>query len=142
MSVHRENRGRCLCGAVGVVAKAMSTHVGVCHCGTCRKWGGGPMMAADCGTEVELEGEENIAVFNSSEWAERGFCKACGTHLFYRLKGNGQYIMPAGLFAEDDGLVFDHQVFIDEKPGYYAFANETKDMTGAELFAQYAPPPS
>ena len=26
---------------------------------------------------------------------------------------------------------------IDEKPGYYEFANKTKDFTGAELFAMF-----
>jgi len=32
---------------------------------------------------------------------------------------------------------YDHQVFIDEKPSMYRFANETEDMTGAEVFAKY-----
>ena len=32
---------------------------------------------------------------------------------------------------------FGLQVFIDEKPDYYEFANETKDMTGAEVFAKF-----
>ena len=45
-----------------------------------------------------------------------------------------------GIFDNSEGLVFDLQVFIDEKPEYYSFANETKNMTGAELFAQFAPP--
>ncbi len=49
-------------------------------------------------------------------------------------------MMPVGLFGEDDAREFRTQVFIDEKPGYYSFANETEDMTGAELFAKYAPP--
>jgi hypothetical protein len=60
-------------------------------------------------------------------------------HLFYKFKQNGQYYIPVGLFAPVDGLVFDHQVFIDEKPEYYSFANETRNLTGAELFAQFAP---
>jgi hypothetical protein len=47
--------------------------------------------------------------------------------------------MAAGLFGDVEGYVFDHQVFIDERPGFYEFANKTKDMTGAELFALYAP---
>ena len=97
-------------------------------------------MAVDCGTDVAFEGEENISVYNSSEWAERGFCRQCGSHLFYRLKENKQYIMPAGLFDDTDVFVFDHQVFIDKKPSYYAFADETSDMTEAEVFAKYAPP--
>ncbi len=76
-------------------------------------------------------------MFDSSAWAERGFCSQCGSHLFYRLKETGRFMLPAGLLDDEDGLTFDHQVFIDEKPSYYRFANETKDMTGAEIFAMY-----
>ena len=94
-------------------------------------------MAVDCGSEVEFEGKDYISVFESSEWAERGFCSRCGTHLFYRLKQSGQVIAPAGLFSDQSGFTFDHQVFIDEKPDYYEFANETRDMTGAEIFAKW-----
>jgi len=70
----------------------MDTGVGACYCGMCRRWGGGPLLAVDCGTSVRLTGEEHVGVFASSKWAERGFCKQCGSHLFYRLKQNGQYI--------------------------------------------------
>jgi hypothetical protein len=97
-------------------------------------------MAVDCGTDVSFEGEENISTFSSSEWAERGFCKKCGSNLFYRLKESGQTIMTAGLFDDEGRFVFEEQIFIDEKPAYYRFANETKDLTGAEVFAKYAPP--
>ncbi len=130
---------KCLCGAVHIHAGHVDNKVGACHCGMCRTWGGGPLMAVDCGKDVSFDGEENISVFNSSEWAERGFCSKCGTHLFYHLKASGQYILPAGLFG-DEGYVFDHQIFIDEKPDFYDFANETENMTGAEVFAKYAPP--
>ena len=129
--------GSCLCGAVRVNAGKARRSVGACHCSMCRTWGGGPLLAVDCGTDVQFEGEENVAVFDSSEWAERGFCSKCGTHLFYRLKSSGQVIMSAGLFDDQTGFTFDHQVFIDEKPDYYAFANETHDMTGAEGFAKW-----
>ncbi len=96
-------------------------------------------MATDCGTDVSFEGEENISVFNSSDWAERGFCNKCGTHLFYRLKESKQYIMPIGLFDDQKMFIFDHQIFIDEKPSFYSFSNETNNMTGAEVFAKYTP---
>ncbi|CAM2070486.1 GFA family protein [Sulfidibacter corallicola] len=139
MSEISEITGGCLCNGTRLTAKNVSKRVGACHCGTCRKWSGGPFMALDCGTEVTLEGEENITVFNSSMWAERGFCNKCGCHLFYRLKGNQQYIVPVGLLENRDEFEMDHQVFIDEKPEYYAFANETEDMTGAEVFAKYGP---
>ena len=140
MSDTIKSKGHCLCGAIEVSANSMSTHVGACHCGMCRKWGGGPLMAVDCGTEVGFTGSENITVFSSSEWAERGFCKQCGSHLFYRLKETQQYIMSAGLFDNVEDFVFDHQVFVDSKPAYYHFANKTKELTEAEVFAQFASP--
>ena len=31
------------------------------------------------------------------------------------------------------------QVFVDEKPAYYDFANKTHNMTGAEVFAEFGP---
>lgn len=135
-----ERLGQCLCGAVTVAAREAGHTVGACHCKMCRRWGGGPFMEIACGSAVSFGGEENVSVFDSSAWAERGFCSQCGTHLFYRLKESGQHMIPVGVFESDDNLVFDSQVFIDEKPSFYSFANETKKMTGAELFAKYAPP--
>ena len=135
----KTGKGGCLCGAVRFRAASCSNHVGACHCGMCRKWGGGPLMAVDCGTEVAFDDEQSIGVYASSDWAERGFCTRCGSHLFYRLKDSGQYIMPVGLFDEIETPVFDHQVFIDAKPGWYDFANATENMTGAEVFEKYAP---
>jgi hypothetical protein len=97
-------------------------------------------MEIECGTDVSFEGADNISVFDSSAWAERAFCKQCGTHLFYRLKKTGQHGVPVGLFDDEENLTFAHQVFIDEKPSYYKFSNETQDLTGAEILANYSQP--
>ncbi len=132
-----KGRGSCLCGAIKFKANAIDLNVGACHCSTCRSWGGGAFMGVDCGTDVDFEHVETLTIFNSSDWAERGFCGTCGTHLFYRLKESGQHIMPAGILNIESDLNFDHQVFIEEKPGYYTFSNKTKEMTGAELFAMF-----
>ena len=134
-----EAKGQCLCGAVHILANSVSRSVGACHCSMCQKWTGGPLLSVECGTEVVFEGEDCIGVFDSSAWAERGFCTRCGSNLFYRLKQSQQYFIPPGLFENSNDFVLDHQVFIDEKPVYYSFANKTKDMTGAEVFEKYAP---
>ena len=94
-------------------------------------------MELACGTEVVFTGEDNVAVYGSSKWAERGFCKRCGTHLFYRLKETRQHMVPVGLFDQDDDLTFESQVFVDERPAYYAFANKTHDMTAKEVFEKF-----
>jgi len=132
-----KRQGRCLCGAVHVTASESANQVGACHCSMCRRWGGGPFMAIGCGSDVLIEGRENLSVFESSKWAERGFCNNCGTHLFYRIKETGDHMIPVGLLDGDETLELHHQVFIDEKPSFYCFDNETEDMTGAQVFAKY-----
>ncbi len=136
-----ERQGQCLCGAVQINALQSSNMVGACHCGMCRRWGGGPALELDCGTNVMLTGEDHIAIYDSSEWAEHGFCKTCGTNLFYRLKENGQYMIASAIFDNQDGLTFTTQVYIDDKPSYYSFAEQTENLTGAQVEALYAPQP-
>jgi len=129
----------CLCGSVRITAINPSNKVGACHCGMCRKWGGGPYMEIDCGTDITFKGEENITVYDSSSWAERGFCKKCGSHLFYRLKETGQHMVAVGLFDDQAHFVFETQVFIDKKPSFYSFLNKTNDLTEKDIFDMYGP---
>ena len=97
--------GHCLCGNIRIKCKEMSTEVHVCHCATCRGWSGAPALSIDCGRKVTFEGSEHLRTYDSSEWADRGFCAQCGTHLFYRLKHDQRYIMPVGLLVQDIPLV-------------------------------------
>ncbi|MFK7957429.1 MAG: GFA family protein [Lysobacterales bacterium] len=129
--------GTCLCGAITLNAEHASPHVGGCHCRMCRRWGGGPYLELDCGSQVSITGEEHLSVFSSSDWAERGFCARCGTHIFYRLKESGQHMVAVGLFDDQEGLTFKRQVFIDEKPPYYQFADDTENLTGEDIFALF-----
>uniref|UniRef100_UPI0023565F4F GFA family protein n=2 Tax=Spongiibacteraceae TaxID=1706375 RepID=UPI0023565F4F len=138
MNIKVEHRGTCLCGAVRIAAKTKSNSIGACHCTMCRKWGGGPLFAAECESDVNFEGVNHISTFSSSEWAERGFCQVCGTHLFYRLKQEGHYAIPVGLFNGGDQWSLTEQIFIDQKPPFYSFTQKTKDLTGEEVFAQYS----
>ena len=130
-------QGKCLCGAIQFTVKNASNEIGACHCDMCRRWGGGPFLGIDCKQDVSFKDSSNLSIYASSEWAERGFCKKCGSHLFYKFKQANQYIMPVGLFDSDTNLVFDHQIFIDEKPEYYCFSNKTKNMTGEEVMAMF-----
>lgn len=95
------------------------------------------MLAIDSGELKSISNESLVTRFQSSEWAERGFCLKCGTHLFYFLKPANQYHFPIGLIDSDSEYKLSHQIFIDEKPSYYSFSNETKNMTGAEVFSLF-----
>jgi hypothetical protein len=104
----------------------------------CRRWGGGPAIGVACGSDVQIEGVDKLKVYQSSEWAERAFCGECGTHIFYRLLHNNEYFLPAGLFQDGVEFEFKEQIFIDMKPSYYEFANQTLNMTEAEVLAKFA----
>ena len=96
-------------------------------------------MGVDCGPNMAVEGGEVLGVYNFSEWAERMFCKECGTHIFYHLKGTERYSVPVGLLDGNQKFEFTEQIFIDKKPDYYEFSNKTDMLTEAEVFAKYAP---
>jgi hypothetical protein len=131
-------RGRCLCGAVTFTVALKTQDVGACHCDMCRTWCGGPSLALDCAAAPVFESDDQLGVYRSSDWAERLFCKTCGSSLFYRLVEGGHYSVQVGAVELDETARLTVQIFTDEKPAYYAFANDTKMMTGAEVFAEFA----
>ncbi len=129
--------GQCLCGKITITTPDKNT-IDACHCGMCRRWGGGPALGLACGTDVQIDGVEYVKIYQSSDWAERAFCRECGTHLFYRLLPTQEYFVPAGLFQDDAGFEFKEQIFIDRKPSYYEFANPTVNLSEADVFAKFA----
>ncbi len=134
----KADQGKCLCGAVSIQAGVAERHHEACHCGMCRRWSGGPFFGTVVST-VSFEGEENIARYASSEWAERGFCKLCGTHLFYRLKKFDSYVMSVGLFDDAERFILVEEIFIDRKPDGYSFAGDHPRLSEAETLAKYMP---
>lgn len=91
-------------------------------------------MLVPCASAVSFSGEDNIAVYSSSETAERGFCKSCGSNLFYRMKENHHHYIPASLFENQDSFSFNRQIFIDKKPSFYTFENDTIEITEDQFF--------
>ncbi len=134
--------GGCLCGAVRYVLETAPTHIDYCHCSMCRKFGGS-MGVEVSGDAITWTGEDQIKTYQSSGWAERGFCGICGSSLFYRLTGPGADFLSlnAGTLDDANGLPLTTEIYIDDKPDGYAFAGETKKMTGAEVEAAFAAPP-
>lgn len=132
-------KGGCMCGAVRFSAVPTGHEMGACHCGLCRRWtGSAGFLGVDCGTSVEVEDDARIGVYKSSEYGERVFCSNCGSTLFWRMQDGSDSIVSAQAFDEPERFSFVSEIFIDEKPDNYAFANDTKKMTSAEFFAAIA----
>ncbi len=109
-------KGSCLCKSVSVEIDKNPDTFTVCHCENCRRWSGGVPMSINAGEHLEFSGEEFVHRYSSSEVAERGFCRNCGTHLFFRLKKTDHYFLHLGLFGDTISPRFELQEFIDRKP--------------------------
>ncbi len=134
-------KGQCLCGKTRFTAEILTSDVQVCHCSMCRRHAGGVVMSVDIVPKsLIFESKTNLKIYKSSDWGERGFCGYCGTALFWRLKNN-EYcnVNVFVLDIPECDLHLDTELYIDQKPAFYAFKNHTKQMTEAdviELFLQ------
>jgi hypothetical protein len=128
-------KGHCLCGSVTFETVAPHS-IDVCHCSMCRRWVGGPFVGADFRGGVTVTNDATLVWYDSSEWAKRGFCSTCGSSLFYRLKADEAFwAICAGTLDLPEGSALGKEIFVDEKPGYYALAGEHPRLTGAEFMA-------
>jgi hypothetical protein len=134
-----DRSGSCLCGKVKFTATQLNPEFHACHCSQCRRWSGGPGLSVDAGG-VSFSDASTLATFDSSEWAERGFCTACGSSLFYRLKETGQYMISMGTLEDQSGLTLAGEIYIDEKPEGYDFAGKHSRLTGEEFLASMGQP--
>ncbi|TYC58584.1 GFA family protein [Rhodobacterales bacterium] len=132
--------GGCLCGAVRFTAAPAAAEMCVCHCSMCRKWTGGVFMAVSCGTssDLALEGDDALGIYKSSDYGERVFCAKCGTSLMWRMADGSHVSLSAQSFDDPSQFAFTSEIFTDEQPDNYAFANDTRKMTGPEVFAFFA----
>lgn len=84
--------GGCQCGAVRYSLNSRPEESSICHCRMCQKASGQPFMALARVKRNDLTWTRGApAIFHSSNLAERGFCRDCGTPLTYR-------------FVEDDNI--------------------------------------
>lgn len=131
------HKGRCLCGAVTLTATNVETEHHACHCGMCRRWVGGPMFAA-LAESVTFEGAEHIGRYKSSDWAERGFCKQCGSSLFYYFVPANQYMLAVGCIDDAESFELARELFVDHQRGRYAFSGQHERLTEEQTIAHFS----
>ena len=121
--------GACLCGAVAFEFAADKKDVIACHCGQCRRWSGNYWTSINAPFEsLEItKGEKNLRWFRSSNFARRGFCKECGSALFWhgdKLDTDKHRIaIAAGAISAPTGLHVGEHIFVADKGDYYEIAD-------------------
>jgi hypothetical protein len=83
--LRREYSGGCQCGAVRYHATKLRPNPHICYCRMCQKAVGnlGASLVGVKAADIAWT-RGTPATFRSSAHVERGFCKDCGTPLFYR----------------------------------------------------------
>ena len=88
---------------------------------------------------LDLEKHEGLRWRQTSEWAERGFCRECGSSLFWRITAAGKYhgttSVSLGSLDDTSGVTLIKEWFIDKKPEAYTLAGERECITEAQAFA-------
>lgn len=128
-----EKTGKCLCGAVQFAAMPVANEVTVCHCGMCRRQMAGPFFAIECGDTFKVEENPAVGVYSASDYGERVFCKKCGSTIAWRTKDNTFSEVSANAFSDLGDLTLKQEIFVDDKPHYYSFAEDTTKLTGAQV---------
>jgi len=134
--------GQCLCGAVHFVIRDANPEFGACHCKMCQRWTGslGMNLTAPSDT-VTFEGIENIGRYKSSDWAERAWCKKCGSNILYQVTADGpyhgNYHIPVGLLDDTSALNLSGEYFVDNKPECLLLEGEHDRLDTAATMALF-----
>lgn len=125
--------GRCECGKVQFEIDEIRNTITACHCKQCRRTSGHFWASTQVSDfkKVQFIEEAGLTWFASSNFATRGFCKFCGSSLFYRLNDEEGGAIAAGCLDEPTNTKLDKHIFVKDKGDYYDIE---EDLTKIEKF--------
>lgn len=120
MSTAQTSKGHCLCGAVSYSVSGELRPVIYCHCEQCRRTSGHFVAATACKlSELTIGGEDRISWYQSSPTAKRGFCRDCGSNLFWQPTGGDYMSIWAGSLNRPTGLKTSRHIYVHMASDYY-----------------------
>ena len=69
--------------------------------------------------DLHLKGDENLIWYAASDEAKRGFCKQCGSVLFWKRNGTDHRAVMAGSLESPTGLETIAHIYTEFKGDYY-----------------------
>ncbi len=113
-------KGRCECGKVEFSVETVRETVTICHCSQCRRTSGHLWASTHAPfADLRFETDQGLEWYASSSFAKRGFCKYCGSSLFYRMNDEDGIGIAAGCLENTGGLRIGKEIFRDDKGSYY-----------------------
>ena len=120
--------GGCLCGGVRFELRGDLRGVVNCHCAKCRRFHGhfGAYTSVNFNDLILLK-QDTLAWFHSTTDETpnvyRGFCKNCGSSLFWHPRDQDKIAVAAGSLDEPDSLKSIGHVWLSQKADYYDLAD-------------------
>jgi hypothetical protein len=112
--------GGCLCGAVRYEIEGPLPAPSACHCAQCRRHQGALGVFTLAPAErYKIKGKQNLAWYESSAGIKRGFCKTCGSKLFWERTGSGQLDVTLGTIDPPTGLKIEKHIYLADAGDYY-----------------------
>ncbi len=127
--------GSCLCGAVRFSVTVPVRFAVHCHCSRCRKAHGAAFVTwvgvPDPGFRFDT-GESEVGWYASSPEARRGFCRACGSPLFFRsTRWPGEVHVVRASLEGDPGMEPKAHVFADARVPWVTLGDDLPVLGGA-----------
>lgn len=120
MSMARTTNGGCVCGAVRYTISGELRPVVYCHCEQCRRSSGHFVAATACRrSQLSFVSDAGLAWYRSSPQAERGFCKTCGSSLFWAPAHGRYWSIWAGSLDRPTGLRAAAHIYVHMASDYY-----------------------
>ena len=114
--------GGCLCGGVRYRIDGPRRNIIVCHCENCRRTHGHQAAYTSVAqADLELIEQQTLDWYHDvSPDTWRGFCKRCGSSLFWEPRdGRGKVAVAAGSLDDSRELKTIGHVFVSEAGHYY-----------------------
>jgi hypothetical protein len=113
-------KGRCDCGEVCFEIEEVRKSVTICHCRQCRRTSGHVWASTKAPYDtLHFLKDEGLTWYASSGFAKRGFCKFCGSSLFYRMNDEDGIGIAAGCLDGPTGTQVGKHIFVKDKGDYY-----------------------
>jgi hypothetical protein len=126
--------GGCLCGAVRYEVQGTLRPIVMCHCTQCRRITGHHMAAtAARHGDFRLLSQAGLGWYDSSPGARRGFCRQCGSTLFWQGAGRDYISIAAGTLDDSSGLRTACHIFTADKGGYYEIAGSAPQRSDGDF---------
>lgn len=117
--------GRCSCRAVTFTVDGPLRAVAICHCSECRRWHGHAGAWTNAPREtITFQEQRGLAWFPTPKGtSKRGFCKECGSSLFYD-DGRPKLSICAGALDSPTGLQTGMHLYWGSKGDYEPALND------------------